>query len=251
MPLRRPPLTIKQILTRADSHHVRTGEWPGVMSGHVLDNLNEKWLNVNNALRLGLRTLEGGESLARLLDRERGVRNLGNLPPLTEDQIVAWARAYYEQTGAWPNENSGPIPDSRGEDWANVNQALRDGDRGLPGVDTLARLLARRLSIRNRASMPRLTIQQILAWARQHHARTGEWPQVRSGQIQDAPGETWCAVEEALRYGRRGLKGGSSLAQLLARRLGVRNWADVPPRWSQREEARRGRGGSPGNKKPR
>ena len=101
---------------------------------------------------------------------------------MTEDQIVAWARAYHERTGAWPNENSGPIPDSRGEDWGNVNQALRDGDRGLPGGDTLARLLARRLSIRNRASMPRLTLRQILAWADEHHARTGQWPQHLSGE---------------------------------------------------------------------
>jgi hypothetical protein len=63
-----------------------------------------------------------GDSLARLLDRERSVRNRSNLPPLTEEQIVAWAREYQKRTGAWPNENSGPI---RGEDWANVNQALR------------------------------------------------------------------------------------------------------------------------------
>ena len=95
MPLRRPPLTIKQILVWADNHHARNGVWPTTASGHVLDNLNEKWLNVDQALRLGLRCLPGGDSLARLLDRERGVRNLGNLPPLTEDQIVAWARAHH------------------------------------------------------------------------------------------------------------------------------------------------------------
>ena len=95
MPLQRPPLTIKQILVWADNYHARTGEWPTTTSGHILDKLNEKWLNVDQALRLGLRCLPGGDSLARLLDRERGVRNLGNLPPLTEDQIVAWARAHH------------------------------------------------------------------------------------------------------------------------------------------------------------
>jgi len=29
--------------------------------------------------------------------------------------------------------------------------------------------------------------------------------------IADAPGETWKGVDRALRYGRRGIKGGSSL----------------------------------------
>jgi hypothetical protein len=152
--------------------------WPTTESGHVLDNLNEKWLNINQALRLGLRSLPGGDTLARLLDRERGVRNLGNLPPLTEEQIVAWAVGHRERTGAWPTENCGPIQGTRGEVWYNVNQALRDGDRGLPGGDSLARVLARRLDIRNRASIPRLTITQIVAWAKAHHGRTGKWPQV-------------------------------------------------------------------------
>ena len=81
MPLRRPPLTIKQILVWADNHHARTGEWSTTASGHILDNLNEKWLNVDQALRLGLRTLEGGVSLARLLDRERGFGIWGTCRP--------------------------------------------------------------------------------------------------------------------------------------------------------------------------
>ena len=38
-----------------------------------------------------------------------------------------------------------------------------------------------------------------------------------------APGETWLAADMALRHGRRGLPGGSSLAMLLADKRGVRN----------------------------
>jgi hypothetical protein len=58
----------------------------------VHDNRNEKWLNLNEALRVGLRGLPGGDTLARLLDRERGVRNMQNLPPLAARLIVRWAR---------------------------------------------------------------------------------------------------------------------------------------------------------------
>jgi hypothetical protein len=133
-----------------------------------------------------------------------------------------------ELTGAWPTENSGSIPGTRGEVWENVNQALRVGDRGLLGGDTLARLLARRLDIRNPANIPRLTVRRILAWADEHHDRTGQWPRRLSGAIDGAPGESWLAIDDALRQGHRGLKGGSSLARLLARRRGVRNIGDLP-----------------------
>jgi hypothetical protein len=64
VPLRRPQLTVAQILAWADAHHVRTGQWPHADSGHVRDNPNEKWGNLNQALRLGLRGLPGGDSPA-------------------------------------------------------------------------------------------------------------------------------------------------------------------------------------------
>jgi hypothetical protein len=156
------------------------------------------------------------------------VRNLKNLPNLTEGQIVAWAREHHKRTGSWPTENGGPVHRSRGEDWANINQALWNGGRGLPGGDTLARLLARRLGVRNRASIPPLTLRQILAWADGHHARTGRWPRHLSGAVHGAPGESWTAIDAALRQGSRGLRDGSSLARLLARRRGVRNRSDLP-----------------------
>lgn len=63
---------------------------------------------------------------------------------------------------------------------------------------------------------PDLTADQILAWADAHHTRTGEWTTRRAGEIPDAPGETWGAVEKALGLGLRGLPGGSSLPKLVA-----------------------------------
>jgi hypothetical protein len=146
------------------------------------------------------------------------VRNVQDLPPLTEQQILAWADAHRARTGAWPTEHSGPIEGAPGELWANVNQALRGGKRGLPGADTLAQLIARSRGVRNRASLPRLTVAQILTWEDAHRARTGCWPTADSGVILDAPGETWNAVHVALVQGWRGLKGGSTLARLLRAR---------------------------------
>jgi hypothetical protein len=39
------------------------------------------------------------------------------------------------------------VADAPGETWGAVNAALAHGSRGLPGGDTLARLLARRLGL--------------------------------------------------------------------------------------------------------
>jgi hypothetical protein len=227
--LARPELSVPEVLAWADAHHGRTGRWPQVYSGPVRDGpLGEKWRNIDNALRYGLRGLPGGSSLTQLLTEHRGVRNTQDLSPLGEEQILAWARAHRRHTGAWPNHNSGPVSGHPGEVWRNVDMALVKGRRGLPGGSSLARLLAGRLGVRNRANIPRLTVGLILAWADAHHERNGTWPKRRSGPIDDAPGETWKAIDIALDQGCRGLPGGSSLRRLLAGHRGVGNRAGLP-----------------------
>ena len=72
----RPQITAAQILAWADAHYRRTGRWPGTASGPVTAGpLGLTWRTVDNALRLGLRGLESGSSLARLLAEHRHVRN--------------------------------------------------------------------------------------------------------------------------------------------------------------------------------
>src|SRR5436190_2713329 len=73
-----------------------------------------------------------------------------------------------------------------------------------------------------------LVIEEILAWACAYRQATGNWPTKTSGGIAASKFETWGAVNAALRYGQRGLPGGSSLAQLLADRLGARNVRNLP-----------------------
>ena len=215
----RPPLTVAQILTWADAHHARAGEWPKTSTGPVLDDPNEKWLQIDMALRLGLRGLPRGDSLARLLERERGANRDQALPPLNEAEICRWAEAHCRQTGGWPTAESAAVEAAAGETWQNVNDALRDGLRGLPGRDSLEELLARRLGIRTRTSAPPLTVAQVLSWAADHERRTGRLPNVYSGPVQATFGETWKRIDDALRAGRRGLPRGSSLAHLLGEHM--------------------------------
>jgi hypothetical protein len=137
------PLAVKDILTWADAHRSRTGEWPKCNGGPVADRPAESWPNIDAALRQGFRGHPGGDSLPRLLARRRGVRNRGGLPRLTKVQVLTWAREHRRRKGKWPTVLAGPIPGAKGETWWSVDRALRDGLRGLPGGDSLPQLLRR------------------------------------------------------------------------------------------------------------
>jgi hypothetical protein len=109
-----------------------------------------------------------------------------------------------------------------------VDVALRAGTRGLRRGGSLPRLLAEHRGRLNRNALPRLTHDQILAWADAHHAAHGRWPKEGSGAVNGAPGQKWKAVDMALRQGSRGLPQGSSLARLLAEHRGCRNKGALP-----------------------
>jgi len=55
------PLTVEQVLARADAHFVRTGEWPRQYSRPVTGASGETWVSLNRALALGNRELPGNE----------------------------------------------------------------------------------------------------------------------------------------------------------------------------------------------
>jgi hypothetical protein len=136
---------------------------------------------------------------------------------MTQEQILAWADTHYARTGMWPTTRAGLVLGAPGENWQAINQALVRGHRGLPGDSSLAQLLAERRGERNPCRLTRLTVQQILVWAKAHRERTGQWPNRASGPVTDALGETWVNIDGALWQGHRGLSGGDSLARLLNR----------------------------------
>lgn len=215
-----PPLTMPRILAWADSHHKRKGYWPNESSGSVPEAPGESWGIINKALIQGRRGLPGGSSLTKLLAKHRGVRNVHALPHVSVKQILAWADAHRGRTGKWPRASSGPVAGAKGENWRAIDIALRVGVRGLPGGDSLSKLLMKRRGARHRLHPPPLTIKRILALADDHFQRTGTWPNLKSGAIAAAE-ETWASVDSALSRGLRGLPGGTSLARLLTERRNV------------------------------
>jgi hypothetical protein len=140
-------------------------------------------------------------------------------PPLTIDQILAWADHFHSLSGHWPNRKCGRIPDSGGETWSAVDGALVQGNRGLPRGGSLLKLLAEHRGYRHRNYLPDLSVDQILAWADAHRARTGEWPDPDFDEVADAPGETWNGIRLALERGKRGLPT-TTLRDLLAEHRG-------------------------------
>jgi hypothetical protein len=132
------------------------------------------------------------------------------------EDILAWATRYRESTGQWPSKTTGEIPGTFGVTWPAVDGALREGTRGLPGGSSLAQLLADKFGARNIQSLSSLS------------EPPGRWPTAASGPISEAPGDSWHTIDEALRHGWRGLRGGSSLACLLDRYGKRRNPAALP-----------------------
>jgi hypothetical protein len=224
----RPALTIERILSWADAHHAATGRWPVQTSGPVLGVYRENWGSIADDLREGRRGLPGGTTLARVLAEFRNARNLHTIAPLAEAQILAWADAHRRQSGRWPTYHSGPVQDAPGETWSAINSALYEGWRGLPGGNSLFRLLVDRRGWAIPKRRPELTVAQILAWADAHRAAHGRWPVEHSGAVDAAPGETWNGISQALARGGRGLPGRSSLARLLAEHRNARNPKNLP-----------------------
>ena len=64
-------------------------------------------------------------------------------PTLNQEQILAWADAFFAATGKWPNKDSGPIEGAE-ETWNAIADAMQRGGRGLRRRLTLPQLLAER-----------------------------------------------------------------------------------------------------------
>lgn len=225
----RPRVTVDRILVWARAHERRTGQWPRSDATPIPESSDgATWKQIDQFLRRCRCGLPTSTTLARLLSARCGVRRRSCLPPLQTPRVIAWAKAFHGRTGTWPRRDSGPIPASNGDTWEAICAALKDGSRGLPRT-TLPRMIQAELGVKQRTWGSLLTEDQIVEWAKAHRERTGDWPCLNDGPILEASGRTWRSIDTALSVGLRGLKGGSSLATLLARRVGARNRLKPPP----------------------
>lgn len=219
--LRNPPkLSIAQILKWADAHYERAGDWPSTHTGRIVDQPDETWAKINDALYGGRRGLPGKSSLAKLLASRRKTLYACKGVPLRRSEILDWVASHHELTGELPTRDSGPLHDQPGETWRAIDAALHAGSRSLRGGSSLDDLLS--------AYVPpypdcgrKLSVSLILRWADAFLDRVGYWPTSRSAYTDSTRREKWAVIDRALREGHRGLPGKSSLAKLLKMHRGA------------------------------
>jgi hypothetical protein len=141
-------------------------------------------------------------------------KHRGGPPDLSVDRVLAWADAFFERAGVWPDWQSGPIDEAPGENWFTVATALALGRRGLPRGGSLYDFLEEHRGTINRAE-PNFSASQILAWAVDWQTRTGRRPRRNSGEIPNSGGVSWSIVDDAFKRWRGILPGRSSLARFL------------------------------------
>ena len=105
-------------------------------------------------------------------------------PPLTIAEILTWSDEHHRLTGRWPDVYSKTEALPLGETWSAIRSALYGGFRGLPGGTTIGKLMAEYRDYRGP-----LTIERILGWADDHHAKTGRWPVRASGACSGRKGK--------------------------------------------------------------
>lgn len=214
-----PALTDEVVAAWATAFQREHGRWPTRDDGPIRGaSRGETWSKVGAAIEQGLRTLKRRTSLAAFCAEVCGAPAPGTVRrALSVEQIVADARAYHERTGSWPTPASDdPALSARNDSWNKIDRALRDGGRGLPRT-TLVKLLAEHAGARNRNRPGPLTEAMIRTWVQAHWRRTGEDPTRISGPVHGVPGESWGAIDGALKHGCRGLRKGSSLRKFIDR----------------------------------
>ena len=226
------PLSVAGILAWADAHYIADRRWPRRDSGAIVGTLGETWGRVVKALEgRPSRDWNGWLLPGETTGEHRSVRNTRDLPDLDVATILSWADAHHERTGKWPNWNSGSVREAPrlARTGPGMTVALYQGRRGFPAGSSFAQLLDQHRTVRNIRGLPPLTIETVLASAETYHQpQTAWWPTNKSGAILDATGETWMTVDKALRRGRRGLAGDSSLARLLSQHRRKRERNDGP-----------------------
>ncbi len=218
----RSALTEQQILDWAKIHFKERGEWPSIESGDVIGAPSETWTTINAALTGGRRGLKRGSSLVRLFKKHGIVRPRKQRPKLDPADILRWADAFFAAYGYWPYARSGPVAGVPKANWRAIDVSLRLGNRGLPGGSSLSDFLnehrgifeGRQGRIYRISDERRIDMKKVMSWARAYRKKTGIWPHLGSGEIPGSGGYRWGLVDMALRFGRRGLPGGTSLARL-------------------------------------
>ena len=146
----------------------------------------------------------------------RETSSLTRPEPVTIAKILELADACYKKYKIWPKKRSGVISSENNLTWNTINNQLLKTE-----VGSLANLLFLERDVHHHLKRNKLTIYQIIEWAKDHFKKTNEWPTYKSGAVLADYSEKWGAINSALQGGHRGLETNETLEALLWREKGV------------------------------
>jgi hypothetical protein len=149
---------------------------------------------------------------------------------LTEEKIIGFVKSFYKVHGRYPaahtKENDG-LPE--GYTWITIDSALTHCSQGITAKSSIAKLISKHLGVRYKGDLPDFSEEKIVEWAKKYFLVHNKYPSIRTKPSDWLPeGETWIALDIALKRGTRGLPGGSSVAKLFEKYFGIRNKTNIP-----------------------
>ena len=114
----------------------------------------------------------------------------------------------FEKYKKYPGQGCPSLPEMNGEDWNNIDAALRTGGRGLPVSGGLPGLLEHHRHHQHNYNKPNLEIEKILEWmvAFYRSSQPPRFPSSTDGEVEGVNGEKWSNINSSLHNGGRGLK---------------------------------------------
>jgi hypothetical protein len=198
---------------------IKYSSWKGDV-GYILDIINKYFeLSVKES-DIRKEAKETGLFESIFLDNDtKSVSKTSSLPrpePVTISKILEVADVWYERYESWPKKSSGLISSQENLTWNTINNQLKRTEIG-----SLVNLLFLERDVRHHLKRNKLTIYQIIEWAKDHFEKTNEWPTYKSGKVLAEPSEKWSSIRSNLVHGGRGLPKGLSIEKVLFDELGV------------------------------
>lgn len=126
---------------------------------------------------------------------------------------------YYEKHKRKPNENSKDFILADGTSARRLASAFRRGFRGLDGGINFPTFVNQVLDLEEKRD---INLEEVIVEIKKYYKETGKKPTTRTKEFFLPDGTSATALDLALRIGYRGLKGGSSLLDLVSESLGLR-----------------------------
>lgn len=221
----RPRLKESAIIRAARKYALRYGRLPTQKSTEPVPGIRgATWCGINAAGAQGIRGLEKGRSLPKILEplkREfASVLVKYRIRPLSPKDVLDAARVYIQRRGRPPSPTSTEkLPGFPKETWTAIRGAMAEGRRGFPKDLTFGELLAPLRdefpeAFAHRIARP-ITEKQIFKAGKEFLKIHGRLPTAHSQEpVPGHPQETWMGLNRACHIGGRGLEAGGSLAKI-------------------------------------